>query len=599
VIIIGAQKSGSSALFSHLIRHPAAVPFMAKEAHYFDRDYTFEKGVRHYMSSTLDPLKLLHARAAATPEAPMPSLVELHKQDTPEASLAQVALPPTYLGFQQSQALGTALESTFTLETTPAYVLDSRAAVKIASLLPHAKLLLILRNPVDRAYSEWNMKLRRVQGQFHASNTAHLQQVYAGIVRPCFKHPNKEHSYNRTAPHTPLSPAAREGKTAQPGDRPSGTAVYRCLLKHLPKDEAVKRLMRPASTLRSVVAPCIVKGTHQPWAKRTVNQALPDYRNERPRGIPVPQDAGTQFAERMQVLAEALPAAVQAAGAGGSRDLQADQEGGLRPEGPATRLVGKLAQAAHWTARQLGAVALGAARGVGGGGSHHHSPWTPPPGAQLEDEHALDEAERLKRLLARLPDKTSLPPLDVVKRCLSPPLVRPERVPPVTSLGVEADAITQYCLRSDGSVRWGEAGCWANGLTSNIVNEYVARGLYLPQLKLFHSVFGKDRVMVLSDAELLDDAGRGATLAKVFAFLGLPPLQADQLSDVADAEATQAAFTHAFPDFERTGWQAKSKYAPLTEGVRRKLQDLFRPINAQLYSYLGRDLGWEEAAPAS
>jgi hypothetical protein len=44
-------------------------------------------------------------------------------------------------------------------------------------LVPEQRLLLILRNPVDRAYSEWQMKLRRVEAQLYPTDTSSIDIV--------------------------------------------------------------------------------------------------------------------------------------------------------------------------------------------------------------------------------------------------------------------------------------------------------------------------------------------------------------------------------------------------------------------------------------
>ena len=43
----------------------------------------------------------------------------------------------------------------FTGESTPSYVLGVGAAAKMATVAPHARILVVLRNPVDRFYSEY------------------------------------------------------------------------------------------------------------------------------------------------------------------------------------------------------------------------------------------------------------------------------------------------------------------------------------------------------------------------------------------------------------------------------------------------------------
>jgi hypothetical protein len=57
---------------------------------------------------------------------------------------------------------GLSTENTLTGEATPSYILRIDGPTMMEAVLPHAKLLLILRNPVSRAYSEYQMKFRRV-----------------------------------------------------------------------------------------------------------------------------------------------------------------------------------------------------------------------------------------------------------------------------------------------------------------------------------------------------------------------------------------------------------------------------------------------------
>lgn len=45
-------------------------------------------------------------------------------------------------------------------DVTSSYIQDSENAKRIHSLFPEIKLIAILRNPIDRAYSEYNLHLR-------------------------------------------------------------------------------------------------------------------------------------------------------------------------------------------------------------------------------------------------------------------------------------------------------------------------------------------------------------------------------------------------------------------------------------------------------
>ena len=103
-LIIGAQKCGTTAAMSYLGRHPH-IGFNAtqgdnREVHFFDRDDRWAAGVEWYL------------RQSPTP-APM---------------------------------LG---------EKTPNYFRPA-AIERIAQTLPHARLIVLLRDPVKRAYSQWN-----------------------------------------------------------------------------------------------------------------------------------------------------------------------------------------------------------------------------------------------------------------------------------------------------------------------------------------------------------------------------------------------------------------------------------------------------------
>ena len=47
-----------------------------------------------------------------------------------------------------------------TYEVTPFYIYSKKVASRIQSILPHVKLITILRNPIDRAYSNYHLSVR-------------------------------------------------------------------------------------------------------------------------------------------------------------------------------------------------------------------------------------------------------------------------------------------------------------------------------------------------------------------------------------------------------------------------------------------------------
>jgi Sulfotransferase domain len=107
-VVAGAQKSGTSTLDAHLREHPElCLPARRKELHFFDTDRLF----------------------AAEPVDYRP----YHAEFDPR--------PPQRL-------LG---------EVTPAYVYWPTAAARIARYNPAMRFIVVLRNPVTRAFSHWNM----------------------------------------------------------------------------------------------------------------------------------------------------------------------------------------------------------------------------------------------------------------------------------------------------------------------------------------------------------------------------------------------------------------------------------------------------------
>jgi Sulfotransferase domain len=107
-LIIGTQKGGTTSLYKYLIKHPHIKWAKRKEIHFFDRHYT--KGVDWYQE-------------------------QFPKKD------------------KQSDFL--------TGEATPAYMFHPLAAERIGAAFPNVKLIVVLRNPVERAYSQYKMYARK------------------------------------------------------------------------------------------------------------------------------------------------------------------------------------------------------------------------------------------------------------------------------------------------------------------------------------------------------------------------------------------------------------------------------------------------------
>lgn len=114
-IIIGAQKCGTSSLYAYLMEHPYVVPTFKAEVHYFDSNY--EKGIRWYKSNF--PTQLYQF-------------------------LFKFIFKRKFL----------------TGEKTPYYIFHPHAIKRIRSVIPNVKIVLLLRNPVNRSYSHYNHEIR-------------------------------------------------------------------------------------------------------------------------------------------------------------------------------------------------------------------------------------------------------------------------------------------------------------------------------------------------------------------------------------------------------------------------------------------------------
>jgi len=115
-LIIGAQKSGTTSLRRYLSEHPAVLCAEPKELHYFDKEYT--RGDSWYLAQ-------FPWRTRAT------------------AVRASAGVDP---------AIG---------EATPEYLFNPRVPERVHRFDHDLRLVAVLRDPVDRAYSQYQMQVRR------------------------------------------------------------------------------------------------------------------------------------------------------------------------------------------------------------------------------------------------------------------------------------------------------------------------------------------------------------------------------------------------------------------------------------------------------
>ena len=168
-LVIGAQRAGTTSLFRYLLQHPDvagptggdASVWWTKETHFFDEKYA--KGVDWYRS--FFPLQATRSR---------------HRKRGHDLQAG---------------------------EATPYYMFQPAVPAHVAATLPDAKLIALLRDPVERAYSHYQMMARtgREKLGFEGALEAEAERLGrvhesflmgdAEILRPTTGH--REHHHHR------------------------------------------------------------------------------------------------------------------------------------------------------------------------------------------------------------------------------------------------------------------------------------------------------------------------------------------------------------------------------------------------------------------
>jgi len=126
-LIIGTAKSGTTSLFEHLIKHPSIFPPLAQQPNFFTS--YFYKGESWYRSY-------------------FPSIIS--------KNLIQNIKKQRFL----------------TGEASTQYYWYPHAPKRVKSLLPNAKIILLLRNPIDRSYSQYQMEFNKGNEQLSSFEDA-------------------------------------------------------------------------------------------------------------------------------------------------------------------------------------------------------------------------------------------------------------------------------------------------------------------------------------------------------------------------------------------------------------------------------------------
>ena len=119
-IIIGAQKCGTTSMYEYICQHPLVVKGKRRETHYFD--WRFNHSIK---------------------ESNIAAYGKAHHE--------------YYMNFYEKEILESH-PSLMTGESTPSYLLHADIVIpRMVDICPWVKLIVMLRNPIDRAFSQYQM----------------------------------------------------------------------------------------------------------------------------------------------------------------------------------------------------------------------------------------------------------------------------------------------------------------------------------------------------------------------------------------------------------------------------------------------------------
>jgi len=153
-LIIGAAKCGTSSLYEYLMQHPCIGKSLTKQIHFFDRYY--DKKLSWY----------------------------------------KVCFPFVWEKFYIERILQ---KKFATGEATPHYMTHPLAPKRAFEVIPSAKIIVMLRNPIDRAYSHYQME--RANNNEELSFEESIEQENSRIAGEFKKMLNNENNLGINYPH--------------------------------------------------------------------------------------------------------------------------------------------------------------------------------------------------------------------------------------------------------------------------------------------------------------------------------------------------------------------------------------------------------------
>ncbi|MEM7547220.1 MAG: sulfotransferase [Pseudomonadota bacterium] len=161
---IGAQKTGSSWLHQYLGQLPDVYTPPVKELHYFDTRHLARLNGRAHSGWLAAQASKLSRRVLVLTERLGQAEDETLKAEIAEELKCRAKLlealhvPEAY----REILTGNLGEATVFGETTPAYaLLDRKAFEEMAGLFPNTRFIFVMRDPVDRLWSQMRMRTQR------------------------------------------------------------------------------------------------------------------------------------------------------------------------------------------------------------------------------------------------------------------------------------------------------------------------------------------------------------------------------------------------------------------------------------------------------
>lgn len=152
-ICIGAQKAGTSWLYSNLAKHPEFSLLPIKEFHYFDRERSYPSPNTLAKTSAIKRLRSRTYRKRCAMRIRNSLRSKNFKQACWWARYSLLNYSDSwYLSLFES-------ERGITGDVTPSYsILDEKDVERMHSTIPSAKIVFLIRNPIDRAWSMFRFR---------------------------------------------------------------------------------------------------------------------------------------------------------------------------------------------------------------------------------------------------------------------------------------------------------------------------------------------------------------------------------------------------------------------------------------------------------